>query len=176
MSTNVPNNMTTIGEKTGVGVVHVAQTTHIEADDRDDHRNQAVPDGDGFLSPNALTVLRKRYLRRSEDGKPIETAADMFRRVAENIASADRLHGARDEEVKRTEGVFYDLMTQLEFLPNSPTLRGAGRRLQQLSGCFVVPVGDSLEEIFDALKVAATIHHSGGGWDIRFPAFARVVT
>ena len=115
------------------------------------------------LTQNALTILERRYLRKDANGKPIETPAEMFRRVAHNIALADKLYGATDEEVARTEGIFYKMMANLEFLPNSPTLRGAGRRMQQLSGCFVVPIGDSLEEIFDALKAAALIHQTGGG-------------
>ncbi|MBI4640120.1 MAG: ribonucleotide-diphosphate reductase subunit alpha, partial [Candidatus Tectomicrobia bacterium] len=84
------------------------------------------------LSPNSLTILEKRYLMRDEKGRPIETAEDMFRRVAKNVASADKLYGKTDEELARTEEFFYQIMAKLEFLPNSPCLRGAGRELQQL--------------------------------------------
>lgn len=109
------------------------------------------------LSPNALAILEKRYLK---DG---EQPAALFRRVALNIAAGDKLYGANEDQRAATAETFYQMMARLEFLPNSPTLRGAGRRLQQLSGCFVVPIGDSLEEIFDALKAAAMIHKTGGG-------------
>ena len=120
------------------------------------------------LSPNAMTVLARRYLKKDEEGNVVEQPEEMFRRVANDIASADKLYGASDEEVARIEEEFYGMMTRLEFLPNSPTLRGAGRRLQQLSGCFVVPVGDSLEDIFDAIKYAALIHKTGGGVGFSF--------
>ncbi len=115
------------------------------------------------LSDNALIVLRKRYLRKDKEGNPIEFPSTMFRRVAKDVASADKLYGSSEEEVQQSVDSFYRVMTSLEFLPNSPTLRGAGRILQQLSGCFVIPVGDSLEEIFDAIKWAALIHKTGGG-------------
>ncbi len=120
------------------------------------------------LTPNALTVLQKRYLKKDKDGQLIETPADMFRRVAKNIAQTDSLHGASAEEIKHTEEIFYRVMTELEFLPNSPTLRGAGRRLQQLSGCFVLPIGDSIEEIHDTLKASTLVHKTGGGTGFAF--------
>ncbi len=120
------------------------------------------------LSANAITVLEKRYLKRNEEGQVIETPEELFRRVASHIAAADALYGKSDIEVKRTEEEFYEFITSLMFLPNSPTLMNAGRRLGQLSACFVLPVDDSMESIFDAVKYAAIIHKSGGGTGFSF--------
>lgn len=115
------------------------------------------------LSRNALTVLRQRYLAKNERGIAVESPADMFHRVAEDIASAEPL--ARRRSLARR---FYEAMASLTFLPNSPTLMNAGRPLQQLSACFVLPVEDSLESIFDAVKHQALIHQSGGGTGFSF--------
>ena len=120
------------------------------------------------ITKNAQTVLEKRYLMRNESGEPIETADDLFHRVAGAIASADEIFHQNPEAVEATEDSFYQMMSNLEFLPNSPTLMNAGRPLGQLSACFVLPVGDSMEEIFDAVKDAALIHKSGGGTGFSF--------
>ena len=130
-------------------------------------------DGDMFtenglvISGNAKTVLERRYLRKNDQGEPIETAVDMFRRVARHIAGAENNYGDPDAAGKM-EAIFYRMMTEFRFLPNSPTLMNAGRRLGQLAACFVLPVEDSMEGIFDALKHAAIIHKSGGGTGFSF--------
>ena len=119
------------------------------------------------ISDNARAVLERRYLIRDAQGKPTETVDGLFHRVADAIAAAD---GVLDPgaDTAATAAEFYRLMSELDFLPNSPTLMNAGRPLGQLSACFVLPVGDSMEEIFDAIKYAALIHKSGGGTGFSF--------
>ncbi|MCM2265761.1 MAG: vitamin B12-dependent ribonucleotide reductase [Desulfuromonadales bacterium] len=119
------------------------------------------------LSPNAVTVLERRYLKRDKEGKVLETPAGMFQRVAKTIADAEKCF-TKGEQPGALEKEFYRMMTSLEFLPNSPTLMNAGRELGQLSACFVLPVGDSMEEIFEAIKQTALIHKSGGGTGFAF--------
>jgi ribonucleoside-diphosphate reductase alpha chain len=119
------------------------------------------------LSEKALRILRERYLRRDEYGRITETPEHMFRRVAHTIAQPDMVYEGHDSSI-RTESEFYEMMASLEFLPNSPTLMNAGTEIGQLAACFVIPVSDSMDGIFSAVKVMAKIHQSGGGTGFSF--------
>ena len=120
------------------------------------------------LSENAIKVLEKRYLKRDKDGKCTETPADMFRRVAKTIAEGDLKFGKSQADIDKLTERFYDAITNCYFMPNSPTLMNAGRELGQLAACFVLPVEDSLEGIFETVKNTALIHKSGGGTGFSF--------
>ena len=123
---------------------------------------------DPQLTENALRVLEKRYLKRDDQNRLMETPKELFMRVAWNLAQADRYYAGDEKQVVESARRFYRLIAKLDFLPNSPTLMNAGLDLQQLSACFVLPVDDSLSGIFESLKEAALIHQSGGGTGFSF--------
>lgn len=127
-----------------------------------------IPQDGLKMSLNSLKVLEKRYLLRDSTGKVIESPDGLFRRVAKALASAEKMYGMSDEEVKKVEDEFYQVISSLDFLPNSPTLMNAGTKMGQLSACFVLPVEDNMAEIFESLKHQALIHQTGGGTGFSF--------
>lgn len=115
----------------------------------------------------ATQIMAKRLKRQKEDGN-LESTEEMLRRVASTVASAGKLYGDSEEEIKKIEDLFYEIMDKQDFMPNSPTFTGAGTELGQLSACFVLPVEDSLDGIYGTLKDAAKIHQTGGGTGFSF--------
>ncbi len=114
------------------------------------------------VTKNARTVLERRYLKKNSDGEIIEDVEDMFFRVASALAAPD-IQYDKTADIEKVTEEFYEIMAKFEFMPNSPTLMNAGREIGQLSACFVLPIEDSMDSIFDTVKNAALIHKSGGG-------------
>ncbi len=127
-----------------------------------------MPNVETKVGINQLRVLKERYLLKDDAGKVIETPEQLYRRVADNIASAELLTGGNEETVKHWSDQFFQLMDNNEFMPNTPTLMNAGTPMQQLSACFVLPIEDSITGIYDTLKHQAIIHQSGGGTGFDF--------
>lgn len=109
----------------------------------------------------ATTILNTRYLRKDKNGTLIETVDDLFHRVATSVAEADRIYGASDNEINALSSVFERSISSFDFMPNSPTLMNAGNPLGMLSACFVLPIEDSMEGIFDTIRNTAVIHKCG---------------
>lgn len=159
-------------ELPGTLLAELVETKLIEcglngAANSDNKKESILDEGRIPLSPGAITVLERRYLKRDREGKPIEKPEDMFHRVA-NVIAETELSFHKKARVEELENEFYKLMANLEFMPNSPTLMNAGRELGQLSACFVLPIEDSMESIFEAIKNTALIHKSGGGTGFNF--------
>ena len=148
------------GEGVGVGM----QTCQID----DTGGCADVGDDEIKLEENARRVLSARYLKKDESGKCVETPSELFRRVAKCVAKAERQYSGSEAARSEWEDRFYRLMTSRRFMPNSPTLMNAGREMGMLSACFVLPVGDSIGEIFDSIKHTALIQKAGGGTGFAF--------
>jgi len=120
------------------------------------------------LPLNSILVLERRYLQKDENGKVVESTGQMFRRVSKGIAEVEKQYGKSDSETAALENEFHGMMTSFEFIPNSPTLMNTGTQFRQLSACFVLPVEDSIDSIFNTLKATALIHKTGGGTGFAF--------
>ena len=120
------------------------------------------------LTENSIKVLMSRYLKKGPDGKCTETPHELFSRVAQTVAAAEAKFGRKQAEIEKSEKDYYELMVKGVFMPNSPTLMNAGREMGMLSACFVLPVGDSIDEIFDTVKATALIQKAGGGTGFAF--------
>src|SRR5256712_13889365 len=132
----------------------------------------AAAKGSLTLSPNAVTVLERRYLVKDDAGRPVERPEDLFWRVARTIAAPDKDYGASDKAVEGLAETFFELMATRGWMPNSPTLLNAGRPVGQLSACFVLPIDDCLSNgqsgVYDTLRAMALVHQSGGGTGFSF--------
>jgi ribonucleoside-diphosphate reductase alpha chain len=120
------------------------------------------------LSDNSKFILTQRYLLKDKDGCVVETPEQLFRRVAKTIAKVESLYGKNKQDIKLLENEFYKSMTNLEFVPNSPTLMNSGTELGMLSACFVLPVEDDIDQIFSSIRSTAKIHKAGGGTGFSF--------
>lgn len=120
------------------------------------------------ITRNGLTVLSARYLKKDKNGKPCETPEDLINRVATAVAAAEKAYGLSDNAVETVRDAFYEMMAAGEFMPNSPTLMNAGRRMAMLSACFVLPVEDSIDGIFASIRNTALIQKAGGGTGFDF--------
>lgn len=127
-----------------------------------------IPADDLKVPINTLIVLASRYLLKDDNGAVIESPKQLFERVARAISGSEAKFGKTPEQIRKIEAEFYDAMSNFRFMPNSPTLMNAGTKEGQLSACFVLPVGDSIPEIFDAIKWAAMVHKTGGGTGFAF--------
>ena len=141
---------------------------HKHAETRIFKASLGIADDDLKMPLNSLIVLSARYLLKNEQGKVVETPQQLFWRVARSVAKAESAYNKDEAQVDEIAKEFYKVMTSMLFMPNSPTLMNAGTNLGQLSACFVLPVGDSIDEIFDSVKYAAMIHKSGGGTGFAF--------
>jgi ribonucleoside-diphosphate reductase alpha chain len=141
---------------------------HKHAETRIFKASLGIVDDDLKMPLNSLIVLSARYLLKNEQGKVVETPQQLFWRVSRSVAKAEAAYNKDDAQIDEIAKEFYSVMTSMLFMPNSPTLMNAGTNLGQLSACFVLPVGDSIDEIFDSVKYAAMIHKSGGGTGFAF--------
>jgi ribonucleoside-diphosphate reductase alpha chain len=138
----------------------------IEIDELEKIKKELIKNKAG-IEDNARTVLERRYLMKDENGKVCETPEELFARVAINISLADKNYDEK-ANIKKTAEEFYKIMLSCDFMPNSPTLMNAGRMLQQLSACFVLPIEDDMASIMQTLYDTVMVHKSGGGTGFSF--------